>query len=227
MIDRRTFLRGAVATPLVLSFPHVASAQDDEAKPDFDVAGSKHSDPQGYEVAWTEDWELRDDLSTFQAKTEPGQRGFIVLDADSIPGIPDSPNRRTVLETVLDASATDPEAYIAAIPDNIMELQGYTPGTYVHSRHVTERGGWICHTAAANPETAFRGIELYYLPQSPGDPVLIVSAIDFSPSRGGYSPEALAAIDSSISINGDWLLGMDDLDAYWQALEAVSDGHTN
>lgn len=227
MIDRRKFMHGAAAIPLAFSFTHVASAQDDEAKPDFDVAGSKQSDPPGYEVAWSEDWELRDDVSTFQAKTEPGQRGFIILDADSSPGFPDSSNRRTILETVLDPAATDPEAYIAAIPDNVMELRGYAPGTYVHSRHVTERGGWICHTAGADPDRAFRGLQLYYLPQSPGDPMLIVSAIDLSPRDEEYSPEGLAAIDSTISINGDWLLGMDDLDAYWQALEAVSDGHNN
>ena len=222
MLDRRRFLQAVAATPLVFA----ASAHAHEEAPDFAIAGSQVSDPPGYAVAWSEDWELRTDLSTFQAKTEPGQRGFIILDADSSPGFPESNNRRTVLETVLDPAATDPEAYIAAIPDNRMELQGYAPGTYIHSRHVTERGGWICYAANVEDHSrALRGLELYFLPQSPGDPVLTISAVTFSPSRDEeYSPEGLAAIDSSISISGDWLLGRDELDAYWQALEAVSYG---
>ena len=227
-MDRRTFLKIAGATPLALAAPVLVSAQDDDSKPDFTPAGSQQTDPAGYEIAWTEDWELREGLSTFEAKTEPGRRGFIVLDADSTPGFPDSPNRRTILETVSDPAATDAEAYIAAIPDDRPEQQGYAPGTYVHSRHVTERGGWICHAADVDdPSRAFRGLELFYLPQSPGDPVLIVSGIDFNPGKEGYTADGLAAIDSSISVNGDWLLAMDDLDSYWQALEAVSEGSSS
>lgn len=227
-MDRRKFLQSAAITPLAFTFARSASAQsEEESKPYFSAAGSQQSDPPGYEVAWSEEWELRDDLSLLLEKTEPGQRGFIALDTDSIPWIPNSLNERVILETVLDPSATDAEAYMAAIPDNRPELEGYAPGTYVHSRHVTDRGGWICFAADVEPERALRGIELFYLPQSPGDPVLIVSAIDFSPSRDEYSPDALAFFDSSISINGDWLLGMDDLASYWQALEAVSDGPPN
>lgn len=225
MFSRRQLIQGAAAMPLSIALPLTTFAQEGEDAPDFVVAGSQQTDPAGYEVAWSEEWKLREDLSPIVAKTVPGTRGFIALDADSIPGLPGSLNQRIILETVMDSTATDAEAYIAAIPDNRPELEGYAPGTYVHSRHVTERGGWICFAADVDdPTRALRGIELFYLPQSAGDPVLIVSAIDFLPANEEYSPDALAFFDSSISINGDWLLGMDDLDSYWQALEAVSEG---
>lgn len=225
MIDRRRFLNFTAASSMALILPSRTLAQDDAEGPDFEIAGRQQTDPTGYEIAWSEEWELRSDLSPLLAKSEPGQRGFIALDTDSIPGFPNSKNHRVIVETVLDTAATDAETYIEAIPDNRPEQQGYAPGTYVHSRHITEQGGWICHAADVDdPSSAFRGIELFYLPQSAGDPVLIVSAIDFLPTSEEYSPDTLAFFDSSISINGDWLLGMDDLDSYWQALEAVSDG---
>lgn len=224
-MDRRAFLKMAGAATSALTAPVPVSAQNDEAKPDFSIAGSRQTDPPGYEVAWSEEWEPREYLSPILAKLVPGQRGFIALDADSLPGLPSSSGQRILLETVLDPDATDADAYIAAIPDDRPEQEGYAPGTFIHSRHVTERGGWICFAAnVEDPSRALRGIELFYLPQSAGDPVLIVSSISFLPRSEEYSPDALAFFDSSISINGDWLLGMDDLDSYWQALEAVSNG---
>ena len=223
-MDRRKFLSAAAGSSLAFALPTLSFAQSEE-KPDFEIAGTAQTDPAGYEIAWSRDWTLRDDLSPLLEKTVPGTRGFVALDIPSIPGIEGSSNDRTIIETVFDASATDAEAYIAAIPNNRMEQEGYAPGTYIHSRHVTDLGGWICFAAdSADHSQGLRGIELFYLPQSPGDPVLIVSGNFVTPSAPEYRPEYLEFLDSTISINGNWLFGMDDLGNYWDAIEAVSDG---
>ena len=55
------------------------------------------------------------------------------------------------------------------------------------------------------------------MPTDANTPLLNVS---FNLGHGPLRTEAfLEEMDSTISINGDWLLGMDDLGNFWEAIE--------
>lgn len=215
MLDRRKFLTASTAMPLLLAAPTIALGQ--EETPDFEIAGSIQTDPPGYEVAWSDDWKAVD-VSGLTFNPVPGRLGYIVLDLD-VP-MSDERNQRIVIESHAAAEVIDPAWLIESFADNHPETDmGYAPGTVVETRKVTDQGCWFSFGAGEDSVVpGVIGLSLYYTPTTPGVPLVNVI---FNIHRGinRATSEHLELIDSTISLDGDWLLGMDDLDAYWEALE--------
>lgn len=221
MIDRRTFLRGAAIAPVMLAMPHLSLAQNADSKPVFDIAGSAQTDPAGFEIAWSNLW-TSVDVGPLTMQPVPGQTGFIVLDTEERQ-VGDSPlhvKQRVVLETNAVSGPVDPEELLNSFEDDHPSTHfQYAPGTVIESRHLTDRGCWISMGPGPNGGgfEGVIGLSLYYTPADAGLPLLNVR---FTVSQGSFrTPEFLEEMDSTISINGNWLLAMDDLGNFWDAIE--------
>lgn len=215
-MDRRTLLRGASAMPIAFSLPNLALAQSGDVRPDFDILGTRQTNPPGYEIAWSQDWNEKD-ITNLTFEDVPGKLEYLVLDWANPPDNLDT--QRIVIETHAASEVIDPEWLINSFDELHPGLEmGYAPGTRIETRKVTDLGCWFSFAGGESPfETGVVGLSLYYTPQTAGNPLL---HIYFNVHSGtNRTPEHLEMIDSTISINGDWFLGMDELDAYWEAFE--------
>lgn len=209
----------AVAAPIVLTAPILVSAQSEEAKPDFSIAGTAHTDPAGYEIAWSDIW-TQIDIEDLTFNPVPGQTGFIVLDSEERPTEYATTKQRTVFETSAASGPMNPEELMNSFEDlHPSTHMGYAPGTVIESRHVTEQGCWF--SFGPGPQgggiEGVIGIALYYTPKDADTPLLNVRFnLGHGPLR---TEEFIEELDSTISINGNWLLGMDDLGNFWEAIE--------
>lgn len=221
MFDRRRLLQFASIAPVTLAIPQPGYVESTTSWPDFDIAGRTQTDPPGYDIAWSSMWSsvVIGDL-TFQPV--PGQTGFVVLDSEEreVGQSKFLDKQRLVLETNAAAGPIDPEELINSFEDLHPSTQmGYAPGTVIESRHVTDQGCWFSFGPGPNGGgfEGVIGLSLYYTPASAGSPLLnVVFNISHGPFR---TPEFLEEMDSTVSINGNWLLGMDDLDNFWDAIE--------
>lgn len=215
MLGRRRFLQMAtVATPLALCSPRQLFAQDE--KPDFDIAGTRTTDPAGYEIAWSNDWE-ETDIAHLTFENIPGQLEYLVLDWSNAPSGLD--NQRVVITSEAADGVIDPQVLLDSFGDLYPgEEMGYAPGTRIETRKVTDDGCWFSFAGGENPfESGVVGISLFYTPKRAGDALLNVTLnINSGQNR---TPKHLEMIDATISVNGNWLLGMDDLGEYWNAME--------
>lgn len=215
MLNRRKLVQSTAFLPAAFLLPSTSFAQDDD-KPDFTIAGSQQTDPPGYEVAWSDDWE-QTDLEGLTFSPIPGERGYIVLDLAN--PVSNRDTQRIVIESHASNEAIDPEWLIETFADSHPETEmGYAPGTVIETRKVTDRGCWFSFGAGDDSFVpGVIGLSLYYIPTTPGEPLLNV-VFNIHKGLNRSSSEHLEFIDSTISLNGDWLLGMDDLDEYWDAL---------
>lgn len=220
-MDRRNFLRAAGVVPIALTIPVITSAQADDEKPNFEVAGRVQTDPPGYEVAWSSLWSQRE-LDGLTFEVVPGTTGFIVLDTEErATGVSNlSMGQRIVIETNAANKVIDAEELMNSFEDlHPATHMGYAPGTVIESRHVTDQGCWFSFGPGPNGGgiEGVVGLSLYYTPEVAGDPLLNVM---FNLALGSFrTPEFLEEMDSTVSLNGNWLLGMDDLGNFWEALE--------
>lgn len=221
MIDRRTFLRTAVATPLALCVPHLGFAQSSDPKPDFDIAGSAQSDPAGYEIAWSSLW-TGVDMDSVSFQPVPGQTGFVVLDSEEreVGQSKFLSKQRLVIETNAVSGPIDPDDLMNSFEDlHPTTHMGYAPGTVIESRHVTDQGCWFSFGPGPNGGgiEGVVGISMYYTPANAGAPLLNAR---FNIANGSFrTPEFLEEMDSTVSLNGNWLMGMDELGNFWEAIE--------
>lgn len=219
MFDRRAFLQAALIAPIPFSATGGSLAQTSDPKPDFDIAGSAHTDPAGFEIAWGSIWS-EVDVSGLTFNPIPGQTGFIVLDSEERPSGRFTTKQRIVIETNAVSGPVDPQELMNSFEDLYPSTNmGYAPGTVIESRHVTDRGCWF--SFGPGPQgggiEGVIGISLFYTPTDASTPLLNIS---FNLGTGPLRTEAfLEEMDSTISINGDWLLGMDDLGNFWEAIE--------
>lgn len=216
MIDRRRFLSFAAVGSVALVLPSHALTQDDGEEPDFDIAGSIESDPPGYTIAWSSDWETVE-REAFTAETIPGVSRIVGLDLVDAPDVYSA--QRIIIETRAMDVLVRGEELLNSLPDNYPETDmGYAPGTRIETRQVTDGGCWFSFAGGEDPfATGTIGLSLYYTPGQAEDPLVNVS---FNFAKGqNRTPEFLETIDSTISLNDNWLLGMDELDAYWEAFE--------
>lgn len=216
MLDRRNLLKAAAASPLLFAPSNIASGQVAGDKPDFAIADSRQTNPPGYEIAWSDEW-IEKDITNLTFEDVPGELEYLVLDWANPPGNLDT--QRIVIKAHAANEIIDPEWLINSFDDLHPGLEmGYAPGTSIETRKVTENGCWFSFAAGEDPfETGLVGLSLYYTPKNVGDALL---NIYFNVRSGtNRTPEHLEMIDSTISINGDWFLGMDDLGAYWEAFE--------
>lgn len=216
MFSRRQLIQGAAALPFSISLPLTTFAQEDAERPDFDIAGSIESDPPGYTIAWSSDWETVE-REAFTAETIPGVSRIVGLDLVDAPDVYSA--QRIVIETRAMDVLVRGEELLNSLPDNYPETDmGYAPGTRIETRQVTDDGCWFSFAGGEDPfATGTIGLSLYYTPGQAEDPLVNVS---FNFAKGqNRTPEFLETIDSTISLNDNWLLGMDELDAYWEAFE--------
>lgn len=220
MLNRRRFLQIATIAPAVFGIPQPGLAQSADPKPDFDIAGNTQTDPAGYEIAWSSLW-TNVDVGPLRMQPVPGQTGFVVLDSEERQvGQRLTSRQRVVLETNAISGPVDPEELLNSFEDDHPSTHfQYAPGTVIESRHLTDQGCWISMGPGPNGGgfEGVIGLSLYYTPPEDGLPLLNVK---FTVSHGSFrTPEFLEEMDSTISINGNWLLAMDDLESFWDAIE--------
>lgn len=219
-MNRRDFLLG-VAAPLALTLPAAISAQVGEEKPNFAIAGNQPTDPSGYEIAWSNLWSS-EDIEPLSFQPVPGQKGFVVLTTEERPVGTGRLHvrQRIVMETNAVSGPVDPEELLNSFEDDHPSTHfQYAPGTVIESRHLTDQGCWISMGPGPNGGgfEGVIGLSLYYTPADVGLPLLNVR---FSVAEGSFrTPEFLEEMDSTISINENWLLAMDDLGNFWEAIE--------
>lgn len=221
MINRRTFAFGATAVPASLLLPAVSLAQSTSDTPDFDVAGSAQTDPPGWEIAWADGWNTVD-VETLMFDPVPGQTGYLVLDSDERElgdQVKFIMSQRLVFESTLVNGPVHPEELMNSFEDaHPSTHMGYAPGTVIESRHITDSGCWF----SFGPGPLGGGIEgviglsLYYTPTGSNSTLLNLA---FNIAQGSFrTEEFLEEMDASVSINGDWLLNMDELGNFWDAI---------